>query len=226
MKEDNWQPQIGTHSLATGDKTDIPLWRRVVPDFKAYVMAVERVERLLMRVTEALDSAGVAYAVIGGNAVAAWVSVIDPGATRSTKDVDLLLRRADLERAAEVLSSIGMIHDEVLGIPVFMEADDPLPSRGVHVILSGEKVRESAGYPAPAVERAERSESGFLVLDLPSLVAMKLDANRRVDQVHMEDLLRVGSINAELASQLPPDLLERLRYIRDTMEWFTEPPKF
>jgi len=114
----------------------------------------------------------------------------------------------------------------VLGIPVFMEADDPLPSRGVHVILAGEKVRESAKYEAPDVERAEHAASGFRVLDLAALVAMKLDANRRVDQVHIEDLLRVGLIDAELASGLPADLLERLRYIRDTMEWFTEPPKF
>lgn len=189
-------------------------------------MGVEHVERLLMRVTQALDAAGVIYAVIGGNAVAAWVAIVDPGATRSTKDVDLLLRRADLSRVEKSLSSIGLIHKEVLGVLVFMETDDPLPSRGVHVVLSGEKVRESARYPAPGMERAERSKSGFLVLDLPSLVAMKLDANRRVDQVHIEDLLRVGLIDAELASKLPLDLLDRLRHIRDTMEWITEPPEF
>lgn len=196
------------------------------PDFGAYVMAVEHVERLLKRVTQALDTAGVAYAVIGGNAVASWVAMVDPGATRATKDVDLLLRRADLGRAEEALTSIGMIHAEVLGVPIFMEADDPMPSRGVHVILAGEKVRESAMHAAPDVERAGRSESGFLVLELLPLVAMKLVANRRVDQVHMEDLLRVGLIDAELAKKLPTDLLDRLRYVRDTMEWFTEPPEF
>lgn len=189
-------------------------------------MAVEHVERLLMRATQALDAAEVPYAVIGENAVAAWVAVMDPGATRSTKDVDVLLRRSDLKRAEEALSSVGLIHDKVLGVPVFLEADDPLPSRGVHVILAGEKVRESARYAAPGVETAGRSKSGFLVLDLPSLVAMKLDANRRVDQVHIEDLLRVGLIDAEIASRLPSDLLDRLRHIRDTMEWFTDPAEF
>ncbi len=196
------------------------------PDFGAYVTAVERVERLLMRVTQALDAAQVNYAVIGGNAVAAWVSTVDPGATRATKDVDLLLRRSDLDRAKDVLSAIGLVYDEVLVIPVFMESDDPLSSRGVHVILAGERIRETAKYAAPGVDHAQRAESGFWVLDLASLVAMKLEANRRVDQVHLEDLLCVGLIDAQLAGELPSDLLERLRHIRDTMEWFSDRPEF
>jgi hypothetical protein len=114
----------------------------------------------------------------------------------------------------------------VLGIPVFLDAQNPLPSQGVHVIAAGEKVRETSKQAAPDVARATRSDRGFLVLDLCSLVEMKLDANRRVDQVHIEDMLRVGLIDVKLASELPEDLLERLRYVRDTMEWFTEPPKF
>jgi len=189
-------------------------------------MAVERVERLLMNVTRALDDAGIGYAVIGGNAVASWVATADPGATRSTKDVDLLLERSELERAKEMLCAKGFILAEVLGVPVFMPSDDPLPSRGAHVILANEKVRESAKYPAPGLERAERAQAGFLVLDLSSLVAMKLDAYRRVDQVHIEDLFRVGLIDAGLAATLPDDLCDRLRHIRDTMEWFTTPPVF
>ena len=41
-------------------------------------MAVERVEQLLIDVTNALTDAGAPFAVIGGNAVATWVSTIDP----------------------------------------------------------------------------------------------------------------------------------------------------
>lgn len=60
-------------------------------------MAVERVQQRLRKVTAALDAAG---AVVGGNAVAAWVGRVDPGATRATKDVDILVRRADAPRAS------------------------------------------------------------------------------------------------------------------------------
>ena len=199
---------------------------RHAPNFEWQVEAVNRVDRLLKTVTAALDVAGVPYAVIGGNAVATWVATRDVGAVRATKDVDLLMQRADLDRAEEALSPHGLIRDEVLGVPLFMEAADPRPSQGVHIIAASEKVRPSALHPAPDVARSIRATSGFLVLELPALVAMKLDANRRVDQVHMEDLLRVGLIDAELAAGLPEDLRDRLRHVRDTMEWFTEPPVF
>lgn len=65
--------------------------------FRSHVMAVDRVEHRLHRVTAALDAAGVPYAVIGGNAVAAWVGRVDLAATRATKDVDLLVCRDDAE---------------------------------------------------------------------------------------------------------------------------------
>lgn len=64
-----------------------------VPDFSEQVMAVSRVDSLLRSVSQSLDRAKVAYAVIGGNAVAAWVRTVDEGAVRATKDVDVLLRR-------------------------------------------------------------------------------------------------------------------------------------
>lgn len=203
-----------------------PLWQRVVPDIRGHFMAVERIERLLKRVTKLLDQGDVAYAVIGGNAVAHWVSTIDSGATRATKDVDLLMRRADLEDAARALAGHGFIREVVMDIPVFLEESDPRPSQGVHIILANEKVRANATLAAPDVIEVERSESGYLVLKLAALVAMKLDANRRHDQVHIEDMLRVGLIDATLAATLPEELLGRLRYIRDTMEWFAERPVF
>jgi hypothetical protein len=41
---------------------------------------------------------GIDYAVAGGNAVAAWAAQVDEGAVRYTRDVEILMRRADLER--------------------------------------------------------------------------------------------------------------------------------
>ncbi len=74
--------------------------------YASFVMAMERVEQRLRRVTRALDDAGVPYAVVGGNAVAAWVARVDPASTRTTKDVDLLVRRADL-------LGVGLIDEHV-----------------------------------------------------------------------------------------------------------------
>lgn len=196
------------------------------PNFEWQVMAVERIDRLLRTVTAALDDAGIRYAVIGGNAVATWVATRDVGAVRATKDVDLLLRREDLAEAAAALAPHGLEQVEVLDLPVFVERDDPLPSQGVHIVLANEPVRATDTRRAPDLSDVERSPSGFLVLGLLPLVAMKLSAFRRVDQVHLEDLLRIGLIDAKLAGRLPEDLRQRLREVRDTMEWPGPPPVF
>ena len=58
--------------------------------------AAEEVKQRMLRTTAVLDAAGVPYAVIGGNAVATWIGSMDPDAVRGTKDVDILLRRDDL----------------------------------------------------------------------------------------------------------------------------------
>ena len=46
--------------------------------------AVERIRQRLRKATAALEAAGIAYAVVGGNAVAAWVSRVDEAANRRT----------------------------------------------------------------------------------------------------------------------------------------------
>src|SRR5881392_781728 len=78
------------------------------------VLAVEKVRERLRRASAALDAAGIPYAVIGGNAVAAWVSKVDPGAARNTVDVDLMLNRSDLDSATEALAKAGFVHHELL----------------------------------------------------------------------------------------------------------------
>ena len=44
-----------------------------LPSWERTLQAVDKVRERLLRATAALEKAGMAYAVIGGNAVAAWV---------------------------------------------------------------------------------------------------------------------------------------------------------
>lgn len=55
------------------------------------VSAVEKVRQRLLRATAALEKDCVPYAVVGGNAVAAWVSRVDESAVRNTQDVDIFI---------------------------------------------------------------------------------------------------------------------------------------
>jgi hypothetical protein len=181
------------------------------------VMAVELVRERLRRTVTALEGAGVPYAIVGGNAVAAWVATIDPGAVRNTADVDILLRRTDLDAARRALEAVGFVYRHVSGIDMFLDGPDGRPRDAVHVVPAGEKIRKEYSAPAPDVSDSARSDY-FQVLSLESLVRMKLTSFRRKDQVHLEDMLEVGLIDQTWVQQLPAELGARLQELIDTPE--------
>lgn len=74
-----------------------------ISGWESSLMAAEKVKERLRRATQALDNAGVPYAVAGGNAVAEWVGRVDEDAVRNTRDVHILPRRADLSAAQAAL---------------------------------------------------------------------------------------------------------------------------
>lgn len=176
--------------------------------------AVEQVERRLARVTEALDKSGVPYAVIGGNAVRAWVWTVDHRAMRNTRDVDILLERADLDAATEVLTELGFTYRRSAGMTMFMDGEGEGAIDAVHVLFAGEKVRQSDPCPAPSVIDVERPKT-FRVLKLEQLVRMKLVAFRRKDQTHLVDLINLKLIDNTWPAKYPPELASRLQELFD-----------
>ena len=174
--------------------------------------AVDEVQQRLHRATQALEAANVPYAVIGGNAVAAWVAKIDAGAVRTTRDVDILIRRDDLEAAKIAMDAIGFDYAFTSGVHLFVERPTGKPSEGVHLLFAEEKVKPTDPVPAPAMSESERGAK-FQVLALEALVRMKLVANRDKDRTHIRDLIGVGLIDATWPDKFPEELAERLRQI-------------
>jgi len=178
------------------------------------VLAVEKVRERLRRATTALEAAGIPYAVIGGNAVAAWVSKVDPGAARNTVDVDILVNRADFEAVKAALATAGFQHRELLGVNMFLDGPDGRPRDAVHLLFAGEKVRQEYVEPAPDLLATDQHESHKL-LALEPLVTMKLTSFRRKDQVHLLDLIEVGLVDRAWLDRLPPLLATRLQELLD-----------
>ncbi|QEH33222.1 hypothetical protein OJF2_17220 [Aquisphaera giovannonii] len=167
-----------------------------------------------MRATAALETANVAYAVVGGNAVAAWVGRVDEAAVRFTQDVDLLIARSDLEVSKAALEAAGFVYRPVASIDLFLDGPDARPRDAVHIVFAGEKVR--ADYPLPAPEVNESEPAGaFRVLHLDALVRMKLTSFRDKDRTHLRDLIDVGLVDETWRLRLPDDLGERLQSLLD-----------
>jgi hypothetical protein len=181
------------------------------------VGAVQDVRDRLLRATAALDAAKVAYAVIGGNAVAVWVARVDRAAVRNTQDVDILIRRSDLTAARAALETVGFVYRHAAGIDMFLDGEKAKARDAVHVLFVGEKVRPEYVEPTPDVEPHDLAPP-FRVLSLESLVRMKLTSNRDKDRTHIRDLIGVGLVDETWPDRLPPELAERLRSILATPE--------
>lgn len=155
------------------------------------------------------------YAIAGGNAVAAWVATVDRAAVRNTQDVDVMVRRADFGAVKAALESVGFVHRRAAGIDLFLDHAAASPRDAVHIIYSGEIVRD--GEPAPNPDVADSQDMGaFRVLSLEALVRIKLTAFRRKDQVHLTDMIGVGLIDQSWTHRLPPVLAARLQQLLDT----------
>jgi len=173
------------------------------------VRAVERVRERLVRAATALEKAGIAYAVVGGNAVAAWVARVDETAVRNTQDVDILIRRADVDAATTALSHVGFVRRHVRGLDLFLDGPKAKAREAIHIVFAGEKVRPEYTHPAPDISESEPIGS-LRVVSLDALVRMKLTSYRLKDRVHLLDLLEVGLIDSSWVSRLPPELSSRL----------------
>src|SRR5258707_15255179 len=158
------------------------------------IRAVEKVRERLSRAVAALEAAGIPYAVVGGHAVAAWVSRVDEAAVRNTQDVDILLRRSDLDAAEKALAPAGFIRRHVKSIDMFLDGPTAKARDAVHVLFASEKVRPEYAYPTTDVEPCDRG-NGYRVVALESLVRMKLTSFRDKDRTHLRDLLEVGLID-------------------------------
>jgi predicted nucleotidyltransferase len=177
--------------------------------------AVDRVQDRLIRAVRALENAHIAYAVVGGHAVAAWVSRVDESLARYTRDVDILVRRADFEGVRQALTEAGFAYRHAASLDLFLDGPDAKARDAVHIVFASELVRP--GEPAANPDVTESDDAGaFRVASLPALVRIKLTAFRDKDRTHVRDLIDAGLVDATWCGQLPAELAARLQQILDT----------
>ncbi len=179
--------------------------------------AIEKVRERLVRAARALEEARVAYAVVGGNAVAAWVSRVDEAAVRNTRDVDILIHRSSLAAARQALEKNGFVYRYSAGIDMFLDGPNAKARDAVHIVFASEKVRSEYVVPAPDVLEAEQTQT-FRLLSLDALVRMKLTSFRDKDRMHLRDLIGVDLVDATWLGRVPVTLRDRLKELLDNPE--------
>lgn len=181
------------------------------------IRAVEKVRTRLRRAAKALDDAAIPYAAADGNAVAAWVSRVDEAAVRNTQDVNILIRRTDLDGCKAALERAGFTYRHSSGIDMFLDGPQAKARDAVHIVFAGERVRPT--YPLPAPDVSESEDGGeFRILSLDALVRMKLTSFRDKDRTHLRDLIDVRLIDETWLSRLPAELAARLKKLIDEPE--------
>ena len=174
---------------------------------------VEQLFDLAALVEKIFSAAGLEYRIIGGLAAYLYVEERDPDAGRLTKDVDIAVRRQDLDKIARAAEAFGLEHRHVAGVDMLVRSASPSARRAIHLVFTGEKVRPE--YPEAAPELGPcRTLQGLRLIPLADLVRMKLTSFRANDEAHLKDLDDAGLITPEMDAGLSPVLAGRLAQLR------------
>jgi|SRR5690348_2365059 len=171
---------------------------------------------VLQKIVEPLDAAHIGYEIIGGLAVLIHVEDADPSQAVLTRDVDILIGRSDLNRVIAAAESRGFEFRHAAGVDMLLFGGKIV--NPVHLLYSGERVKQSQILPHPPVAPERKTVKGqsLCVVNVADLVRMKLSANRDKDRVHIRSLDAARLITPEIERGLPEALKTRLEQVRET----------
>jgi len=158
---------------------------------------------VMHRIADTLTAGGIPYEVIGGMAVLIHVEEVSPELSSLTRDVDLLVRRSDLDRIQQVATKNGSRFRHAAGADVLVEDGARI---AVRLFFS----------EAFASERKQIHGKDVLVIPVADLLQMKLTSFRLKDQVHVQSMDAAGLITPEVEAKLTPELAERLQRVRES----------
>ncbi len=174
---------------------------------------VEQLFNLAARVEAAFAAASLDYRVVGGLATYLYVEEAEPDAGRLTRDIDISVRREDLQKIAAAVEPFGLRYRHVAGVDMLVQTNEPLARRAVHMIFTGEKVRPQYSETVPEFAEPRRIK-GIRLVDIADLIRMKLTSFRLKDQAHLKDMDEAALITPEIEARLSEPLRERLVQIR------------
>ena len=174
----------------------------------------------LERILQLFAEAGVPFELIGGLAVNAHLMAASKR-SRSflTRDIDVLVRRSDLDAIVGAAKLLGFEPKRMLGVFALIGPGQEL-SESVHMLFVGEKPKSTCPIQNPDLNPEDKDLFGLTVPVAPvrDLLILKLNSLRPKDVVHLEVLDQVGFITLEVEQSLPGVLRARLELARKQFE--------
>ncbi len=122
---------------------------------------------VLHRISAPLVRAGVEHELEGGLAVLVHVEEADPEHAMLTRDVDLLIRREDLDRVVEAASHHGFRFRPAAGLDMLCHGIGDKARNAVRLLFAGERVRETQSRPNPQIAPELKQVHGEPVRVIP-----------------------------------------------------------
>jgi len=176
----------------------IRTFRRRLTEIDMFFEGTDRVHQTMRRVAACLDHAGISYAIVGGMAVNAHHH------ERTTKDVDFLLTSGGFAAFRKVADAGDF---------------EPVPGRARRFVDRATKVTfdvlvtghfPGSGNPGP-ITFPDPADVGhplgnLRVVDLPTLIQLKLAARRYQDFADVVNLIRANNLDESFQGKLHPSV--------------------
>jgi hypothetical protein len=170
--------------------------RNFLKDIDMFFQKRDPVHQTMRRITKQLEKAKIPYAVVGGMAVFAH------GYRRTTDDLDLLLTREGFAAFRGLF--VPKDYEAVSGRP--KRFTDPANGVTFDILVTG--LFPGAGKPGPIAYPDPAAVSEIIekirVVDLPTLIQLKLAARRFQDFADVVSLIRVHNLDETFQSKLHP----------------------
>lgn len=173
---------------------------------------LDKETKLLKRkllVTTELNNSEIPYSIIGGNAVNALLTHFSDSYGVSTRDLNVLLRRNDINSVEKVLGEQGFRRRRTIMGDVFLDPNSNKVEDAVHILVALEKVKLSDSVVTPDVDEYITIDN-IRYANVNALVRMKLTAYRNKDKGHIDLLIEQGIVTLEEIALLPATLGARL----------------
>jgi hypothetical protein len=185
-----------------------------------YDRTVHQIFDFVDRVVNTIRESGADYRIIGGISVFLHIAQVDPTHARLSRDIDIAVRREDLDRIEESAIRHGFELQRAWkrGQETFTMYDrsEDVTRSHIHLILAGEKARAEHPEAVPPLGDVCLTADGVKIAPLEDVVYMMLTSYRLKDRVHIQDMDSIGLITPDIEARLPPVLRERLRETRNS----------